>query len=114
MEAGAQSPLLSVRYLSVDFTQAGEVTHAVLGVSFDIGERFGAVAPIAKIVPRGDTTVLDAYLDPVLRTYVEILGRSLVGSDVRAMTSSGAAQSSSISPCRSRNGWHCRRRAART
>jgi 5-oxoprolinase (ATP-hydrolysing) len=47
------------------------------------------VAPIAKIVPRGDTTVLDAYLNPVLRTYVEILGRSLTGSDVRAMTSSG-------------------------
>ena len=33
------SPLLSVRDLHVDFRQGGSVTHAVRGVSFDIGER---------------------------------------------------------------------------
>jgi microcin C transport system ATP-binding protein len=33
------SPLLSVRDLSVDFRQGGNVTHAVRNVSFDIGER---------------------------------------------------------------------------
>jgi len=32
-------PLLSVRNLSVDFTQGGETTHAVRDISFDIGER---------------------------------------------------------------------------
>ena len=31
------------------------------------------VSPLMKIVPRGDTTVVDAYLNPVLRTYVERL-----------------------------------------
>ncbi|MCA1662530.1 MAG: hydantoinase B/oxoprolinase family protein [Novosphingobium sp.] len=29
------------------------------------------VAPLIKLVPRGDTTVVDAYLSPVLRRYVE-------------------------------------------
>ena len=29
------------------------------------------VAPLIKIVPRGDTTVADAYLSPILRRYVE-------------------------------------------
>jgi 5-oxoprolinase (ATP-hydrolysing) len=47
------------------------------------------VAPIAKMVPRGDTTVMDAYLNPVLRSYVAALAQSLPGSDLRALTSSG-------------------------
>ncbi|MEM8541044.1 MAG: ABC transporter ATP-binding protein [Pseudomonadota bacterium] len=33
------SPLLSIRDLSVDFTQGGNVNHAVKNVSFDIGQR---------------------------------------------------------------------------
>lgn len=47
------------------------------------------VAPLVKIVSRGDTTVVDAYLNPVLRTYVEHLQRALGGSELRVMTSSG-------------------------
>jgi 5-oxoprolinase (ATP-hydrolysing) len=47
-------------------------------------------ASIAKIVPRGDTTVMDAYLNPVLRSYVAALRESLPGSDLRALTSGGA------------------------
>ncbi|MEX2027217.1 MAG: hydantoinase/oxoprolinase family protein, partial [Pirellulaceae bacterium] len=47
------------------------------------------VAPLMKIVPRGDTTVVDAYLNPLLRQYVERLRLALPGSDVRLMTSSG-------------------------
>ena len=34
-------------------------------------------APLIKIVSRGDTTVVDAYLNPVLRDYVETLRRQL-------------------------------------
>jgi 5-oxoprolinase (ATP-hydrolysing) len=51
------------------------------------------VSPLMKIVPRGDTTVVDAYLNPVLRTYVERLAKSLPGSDVRLMTSAGGLAS---------------------
>jgi 5-oxoprolinase (ATP-hydrolysing) len=47
------------------------------------------VSPLMKIVPRGDTTVVDAYLNPVLRSYVERLAAALPGSDVRLMTSAG-------------------------
>jgi 5-oxoprolinase (ATP-hydrolysing) len=35
------------------------------------------LAPLIKIVSRGDTTVLDAYLNPVLRAYVATLRKSL-------------------------------------
>jgi len=47
------------------------------------------LSPLIKIVSRGDTTVVDAYLNPVLRQYVETLRRSLVGSQLRLMTSAG-------------------------
>src|SRR6185369_4660065 len=47
------------------------------------------LSPLMKMVPRGDTTVVDAYLNPVLRTYVERLAKSLRGGDVRLMTSAG-------------------------
>ncbi|MBX3412302.1 MAG: hydantoinase B/oxoprolinase family protein [Pirellulales bacterium] len=47
------------------------------------------VAPLVKIVSRGDTTVVDAYLNPMLRTYVASLQRALAGSELRVMTSAG-------------------------
>lgn len=51
------------------------------------------VAPVIKIVPRGETTVLDAYLDPVIATYVEEISARLSTSGaisaLRLMTSSG-------------------------
>ena len=39
------------------------------------------VSPLMKLVGRGDTTVVDAYLSPILRRYVEEVAREL-GADV--------------------------------
>ena len=47
------------------------------------------LAPLIKIVSRGDTTVVDAYLNPILRRYVQTLRGSLPGSSLRLMTSAG-------------------------
>ena len=48
------------------------------------------VSPLIKIVPRAETTVLDAYLNPVIRSYAdEILGRLSAGSRLQLMTSHG-------------------------
>ncbi|MCE9547313.1 MAG: hydantoinase B/oxoprolinase family protein [Planctomycetia bacterium] len=47
------------------------------------------VAPLPKIVPRGDTTVVDAYLNPVLRRYVAGLRARLGDSPLRILTSAG-------------------------
>lgn len=48
------------------------------------------VAPLIKLVPRGDTTAVDAYLSPVLRRYTDGLQKSLpeTGS-LRLMQSNG-------------------------
>lgn len=42
------------------------------------------VAPRIKFVPRGDTTVVDAYLNPVLRGYVARLRAALTGREREA------------------------------
>lgn len=48
------------------------------------------VAPFIKLVSRGDTTVVDAYLNPVLAEYVERLRRTLgADTDLRVLTSAG-------------------------
>ncbi len=45
------------------------------------------VSPLAKLVGRGDTTVVDAYLSPILRRYVDEVGNDLGASDHEAAPS---------------------------
>lgn len=47
------------------------------------------VSPLMKIVPRGDTAVVDAYLSPVLRRYVQHVGDELTGVRLMFMQSNG-------------------------
>lgn len=47
------------------------------------------VSPQIRFVPRCDTTVLDAYLNPVLRSYLDEIRRQLPGSRLLVMTSAG-------------------------
>ncbi len=48
-----------------------------------------AVSPLMKIVSRGDTTVVDAYLSPILRRYVDQVSGELPGARVMFMQSNG-------------------------
>ena len=62
---------------------AREVGFAQVSVSHE-------VAPLIKLVGRGDTTVVDAYLSPVLRRYVEGVASGLSsGTDLHFMQSNG-------------------------
>ncbi|MFX0573478.1 hydantoinase B/oxoprolinase family protein [Nocardia nepalensis] len=47
------------------------------------------VSPLMKLVPRGDTTVVDAYLSPVLRRYVQQVADQLTGVRLMFMQSNG-------------------------
>jgi 5-oxoprolinase (ATP-hydrolysing) len=47
------------------------------------------VSPLMKLVARGDTTVVDAYLSPVLRRYVNQVAAQLPGVKLQFMQSSG-------------------------
>ncbi|MBE3024571.1 hydantoinase B/oxoprolinase family protein [Janthinobacterium sp. GW458P] len=47
------------------------------------------VSPMMKLVARGDTTVVDAYLSPILRRYVNQLAMELPGVHLQFMQSNG-------------------------
>jgi 5-oxoprolinase (ATP-hydrolysing) len=65
----------------------GEIAHEVGFTQVSLSHR---ASPLPRIVPRGDTTVVDAYLSPILRRYVEQVASEL-GEDTRLyfMQSSG-------------------------
>ncbi len=48
-----------------------------------------AVSPLLRLVPRGDTTVVDAYLSPILRRYVDQVATELPGVRLFFMQSNG-------------------------
>jgi 5-oxoprolinase (ATP-hydrolysing) len=54
------------------------------------------VSPLMKLVSRGDTTVADAYLSPLLRRYVDRLARELPGARLMFMQSNGGLTSAGL------------------
>lgn len=52
------------------------------------------VAPIIKLVSRGDTTVVDAYLSPILHRYIAQISSELPGVPLYFMQSSGGLTTS--------------------
>ncbi|MFA5899275.1 MAG: hydantoinase B/oxoprolinase family protein [Hyphomicrobium sp.] len=76
--------------------QAGELARALGFGQVSVSHE---VSPLIKIVPRGDTTVADAYLSPVLRRYVDRVSAALSpdcgGPRLLFMASSGGLRAAS-------------------
>lgn len=66
-----------------------EVAHLAREVGFTQISCSHEVSPLIKLVPRGDTTVVDAYLSPVLRRYVTEVASELRGIRLMFMQSGG-------------------------
>ena len=54
------------------------------------------VSPLMKLVSRGDTTVADAYLSPLLRRYVDRIAGELPGARLMFMQSNGGLTSARL------------------
>ena len=77
---------------------AGEIAREVGFTQVSLSH---AVSPLVKLVSRGDTTVVDAYLSPVLRRYVrqvrDALGEAMVSSSgLMFMQSNGGLADASM------------------
>jgi len=59
------------------------------GIGFTQVSLSSEVSPLLKLVPRGDTAVVDAYLSPVLRRYVDQVAGELPDTDLQFMQSNG-------------------------
>ena len=66
---------------------------AAAGIARDVGftqvSVSHRVSPLMKLVPRGDTTVVDAYLSPILRRYCDKVAHLMPGVPLYFMQSSG-------------------------
>ncbi|WEH32415.1 hydantoinase B/oxoprolinase family protein [Streptomyces sp. AM 4-1-1] len=65
------------------------VADAARGAGFTRISCSHEVSPLIRLVPRGDTTVVDAYLSPVLRRYVDEVAAELAGIRLTFMQSNG-------------------------
>ena len=100
-EAGTRAALQAafdqgLRALAIVFMHGYRYTQheaAVARIAREIG--FAQVStshetsPMMKLVARGDTTVVDAYLSPILRRYVDQVASELPGVNLQFMQSSG-------------------------
>lgn len=66
--------------------QAAELAAAIGFTQISVSHR---VSPMMKFVSRGDTTVVDAYLSPILRRYVDRVARETRGVRLMFMQSNG-------------------------
>jgi len=100
-EAGARAALQAafgrgIRAVAIVFMHAwkyGEMETRVAAIAREVGftqvSTSHEVSPLLKLVPRGDTTVVDAYLSPILRRYVEQVASELQGVRLYFMQSNG-------------------------
>ena len=73
------------RYTAHEFA-AEKIARAIGFTQVSVSHK---ASPLMKLVPRGDTTVVDAYLSPILRRYVEQVAAQMPGVPLFFMQSSG-------------------------
>jgi 5-oxoprolinase (ATP-hydrolysing) len=101
-EAQARSALEQVRAAGIDSLaivlmhgwKYSDHEHRLANIAYGLGFNQVSVsyevAPLIKLVGRGDTTVVDAYLSPVLRRYVDRVAAGLpTETDLHFMQSNG-------------------------
>ena len=66
--------------------QAAELARAIGFTQISVSHQ---VSPLMKLVGRGDTTIVDAYLSPILRRYVDRMASELGDARLLFMQSSG-------------------------
>jgi len=91
-EAGISSIAVCLLHSHVNDLHERQIGVLAESMGFENVSLSSLVAPLIKLVPRAETTVLDAYLNPVLASYLANLRRQLGGADegrLRLMTSGG-------------------------
>jgi 5-oxoprolinase (ATP-hydrolysing) len=88
-DAGCESLAICLLHAFANPAHEEFVAAIAEGVGFRRISVSNRLSPLIKLVSRGDTTVMDAYLNPILQDYVATLQTQLPGSELRFMTSAG-------------------------
>ncbi len=86
---GIETPAICLLHSHVNPAHEELVAAIAHEVGFEHVSVSSRVCRMERIVPRGDTTVVDAYLRGVIRNYVASLQRSLPEARLQLMTSTG-------------------------
>ncbi|HEX8786236.1 MAG TPA: hydantoinase B/oxoprolinase family protein [Telluria sp.] len=93
LQAAFDAGLRSIAIVFMHGYRYGQHEEAVARIARAIGftqvSTSHAASPMMKLVARGDTTVVDAYLSPILRRYVDQVAGELPGVNLQFMQSSG-------------------------
>lgn len=93
LRAAFKAGIRSVAIVLLHAYRAPDHERAVAGVARRIGFTQVAashvVSPVMKLVSRGDTAVVEAYLTPILRRYVDRIAQALAGVRLLFMQSNG-------------------------
>ena len=87
-QAGIESLAICLMHAYVNDDHEQQLAEIAHSVGFREISRSAIVAPQIGMVTRGDTTVLDAYLNPVLRSYLGRVRQEMSGSSKNATTGS--------------------------
>jgi 5-oxoprolinase (ATP-hydrolysing) len=88
-EAGAEALAICLLHAHVNPGHEEFIAQLARSVGFEQISISSRVARMEKILPRGDTTVVDAYLSPVIGGYVASLRRAMPDARLHLMTSNG-------------------------
>jgi 5-oxoprolinase (ATP-hydrolysing) len=91
-DAGIRSIAVCLLHSHVNDVHERQIGQIADSLGFDNVSLSSVVAPLIKLVPRAETTVLDAYLNPILANYLSRIRSQLgdaEGGRVRLMTSGG-------------------------
>ncbi len=88
-QAGIEAVAICLLHAHVNPIHEDLVAEVAASVGFGHVAVSSRVAPLERIVPRGDTTVVDAYLGTVIRSYVDALRSAMPEARIKLMTSNG-------------------------
>jgi 5-oxoprolinase (ATP-hydrolysing) len=89
MDEGINSLAICFMNSYINSAHENMVKEIAQGVGFDQISCSADLLPIQRIVPRGDTAVVDAYLTPVIKKYINSIKHSIPEADIQMMTSAG-------------------------
>ncbi len=91
-DAGVRSIAVCLLHAHINDVHERQIGDLALSLGFENISLSSVVAPLIKLVPRAETTVLDAYLNPILASYLSRIRNQLgpaTGGRLRLMTSGG-------------------------
>jgi 5-oxoprolinase (ATP-hydrolysing) len=82
---------VAIAFVHADLNPAHELAAGEIakGLGYSFVAMSHEVSPLPRFIPRAETTVADAYLTPVLQSYVQRVEKAVEGAPLYFMTSAG-------------------------